>query len=58
MCGAGLAVFAAILVLLCLESDTRQALAVTPLWFVLLGLAYRAMLRRLGGAAGTVPAQT
>lgn len=58
MCWACLAFFAAILVLLCLEPDTRQALAVTPLWFVLLGLAYRAMLRRQGGAAGTVPAQT
>ncbi len=58
MCRACLAFFAAILVLLCLEPDTRQALAVTPLWFVLLGLAYRAMLRRQGGAAGTVPAQT
>ena len=58
ICWACLAFFAAILVLLCLEPDTRQALAVTPLWFVLLGLAYRAMLRRQGGAAGTVPAQT
>ncbi len=58
MCWACLAFFAAILVLLCLEPDTRQALAVTPLWFVLLGLAYRAMLRRQGGAAGQVPVRT
>ena len=46
MCWACLAFFAGILVLLSLETDTRQALGVTPLWFVLLGVAYRFMLRR------------
>lgn len=41
MCVACLAFFAGILVLLTLEADTRQALVVTPLWFVLLAVAYR-----------------
>ncbi|QMV73963.1 D-serine/D-alanine/glycine transporter [Comamonas piscis] len=40
MCWACLAFFAAVLVLLTLELDTRQALIATPAWFVLLGLAY------------------
>jgi D-serine/D-alanine/glycine transporter len=48
MCWACLAFFAGIVVLLALESDTRQALLVTPLWFVLLGVAYRVLLRQRG----------
>lgn len=40
MCWICLAFFAAVLVLLSLELDTRQALIATPAWFVLLGLAY------------------
>ncbi|WP_312528377.1 D-serine/D-alanine/glycine transporter [Comamonas sp.] len=40
MCWVCLAFFAAVLVLLSLELDTRQALIATPAWFVLLGLAY------------------
>ncbi|BAP45206.1 D-alanine/D-serine/glycine permease [Pseudomonas sp. StFLB209] len=41
MCWVCLAFFAFILVLLALQADTRQALLVTPVWFVVLGVAYR-----------------
>ncbi len=34
--------FAAVLVLLSLQADTRQALIASPVWFVLLGVGYRA----------------
>jgi len=37
--------FVFILVLLALEDDTRQALFVVPLWFVVLGLGYRYIQR-------------
>ena len=37
--------FAFILVLLSLESDTRQALIVTPLWFLLLAVTYQSVRR-------------
>ncbi len=47
MCWLCLAFFAAIIVLLSLETDTRQALVVTPLWFVLLGGAYVWMRMRM-----------
>ena len=40
MCWLCLAIFAGIVVLLTFETDTRQALIATPLWFVLLGGAY------------------
>ncbi|WP_300727954.1 D-serine/D-alanine/glycine transporter [Pseudomonas sp.] len=40
-----LAFFVFILVLLALEDDTRQALFVVPLWFVVLGLGYRYIQR-------------
>ena len=40
-----LAFFAFILVLLALEDDTRQALYAVPGWFLLLGLAYRSIVR-------------
>ena len=34
MCWVCMALFALVLVLLTLEDDTRQALIVTPLWFI------------------------
>ena len=46
MCGACLAFFAAILGLLTLQADTRQALVVTPAWFALLAIAYQFVRRR------------
>lgn len=51
MSGVVLAFFAAMLVVLMLEADTRNALLVTPIWFVVLGLAWlrvRKGLRRAG----------
>lgn len=41
MCWVCLAFFAFVLVLLTLQPDTRQALLVTPLWFVVLAIAYQ-----------------
>ncbi|HAF3440533.1 TPA: D-serine/D-alanine/glycine transporter [Salmonella enterica] len=40
MCWVCMAFFAFVLVLLTLEDDTRQALIVTPLWFITLGLGW------------------
>jgi len=40
MCWVCLVFFACVLVLLTLRPDTRQALMVTPLWFVVLGIGY------------------
>ena len=40
MCWACLVFFAAVLVLLSLQDDTRQALIASPAWFVLLGVGY------------------
>ena len=40
MCWVCMAFFAFVLVLLTLQDDTRQALLVTPLWFVVLGIGY------------------
>ncbi|MGV3346255.1 D-serine/D-alanine/glycine transporter [Enterobacteriaceae bacterium LUAb1] len=40
MCFICIAFFAFILVLLTLEDDTRQALAVTPVWFILLAIGW------------------
>ena len=40
MCWLCLAFFAGIIVLLTFEADTRQALIATPVWFVVLGVAY------------------
>ncbi len=37
--------FVFILVLLALETDTRQALYMVPVWFVLLALGYRSVRR-------------
>ena len=50
MCWVCLAFFAAVLVLLSLELDTRQALIATPAWFVLLGLAYAWQRKRAKAA--------
>ena len=41
-----MAFFAFVLVLLTLESDTRQALIVTPLWFVILTASYIFLKKR------------
>ena len=41
MCYVCLAFFAFVVVLLTLQADTREALLVSPLWFVLLALGYR-----------------
>ena len=43
MCWACLAFFAFVLTLLALEADTREALIVTPIWFVILGIAYQSV---------------
>ncbi|MNJ04992.1 D-serine/D-alanine/glycine transporter [compost metagenome] len=40
MCWVCMAFFVFVLVLLTLRDDTRQALIVTPLWFVILGIGY------------------
>ena len=40
MCWVCMAFFAFVLVLLTREDDTRQALIVTPLWFIALGLGW------------------
>lgn len=40
MCWVCMAFFGFVLVLLTLQEDTRQALIVTPLWFVVLGICY------------------
>ena len=58
MCWICLVFFAGILVLLCLETDTRQALLVTPLWFVLLAAAYRFRLQGQGRPAQVVSVQS
>jgi D-serine/D-alanine/glycine transporter len=46
MCWVCLAFFAFVLVLLTLQEDTRQALMVTPVWFLLLGVTYAALRRK------------
>ena len=40
MCWVCMAFFVFVVVLLTLEDDTRQALLVTPLWFIALGLGW------------------
>lgn len=47
MCWVVLAFFAFILILLTLKDDTRQALYLAPLWFLILGIAYP-VVRRSG----------
>lgn len=46
MCWICLAFFAFVIVLLTLQPDTRQALIVTPLWFVVLAIAYQFIRRK------------
>lgn len=46
MCWVCLAFFAFVLVLLTLQEDTRQALMVTPLWFLLLAVTYGIIRRK------------
>lgn len=46
MCWVCMAFFAAVLVLLTLEDDTREALIVTPIWFVMLGIGWFFLSRR------------
>lgn len=48
MAWAGLGFFAVVLVLLMLEADTRQALMVTPLWFVILAITYFGTKKKQG----------
>ena len=40
MCWVVMAFFVFVLVLLSLEEDTRKALMVTPLWFILLAVGW------------------
>ncbi|MNJ54634.1 D-serine/D-alanine/glycine transporter [compost metagenome] len=46
MCRVCLVFFAFILALLALEADTRSALYLMPVWFAVLGLAYRSIRRK------------
>ncbi|WP_092875164.1 D-serine/D-alanine/glycine transporter [Izhakiella capsodis] len=46
MCWVVMAFFVFIMVLLTLQDDTRQALMVTPLWFVILAFGWMMRLRR------------
>lgn len=46
MCWVCLAFFVFVIVLLTLEADTRQALMVTPLWFIILGLGWMFIRKR------------
>lgn len=46
MCYVCLSFFAFILVLLSLEADTRSALVVTPIWFVVLAVTYQLVRSR------------
>ena len=47
MCWACMAFFVFVIVLLTLEDDTRQALIVTPLWFIVLGAGWLFAGRKL-----------
>ncbi|HEX7731275.1 MAG TPA: D-serine/D-alanine/glycine transporter [Rhodanobacter sp.] len=51
MCWACLAFFVFVLVLLCLQADTRAALLASPVWFVLLGIGYAWKRGRAGKSA-------
>ncbi len=58
MCYAVLVFFAFILVLLTREADTRQALMVTPVWFVILGIAWLIIRQRVtADTSGTEAAE-
>ncbi len=47
MSWVGLLFFAFVLVLLSLQPDTRQALMVTPVWFILLAIGWKVQQRKL-----------
>lgn len=47
MSWVGLMFFAFVLVLLCLQADTRQALMVTPVWFLLLACGWLRQKRKI-----------
>ncbi|GAA0522166.1 D-serine/D-alanine/glycine transporter [Tatumella terrea] len=47
MSWVGLLFFAFVLVLLSLQPDTRQALMVTPIWFILLAIGWKMQQRKL-----------
>lgn len=49
MCVVVLAFFAGMVVVLAMEPETRTALLVTPVWFVVLGAAWAVLRRRSGG---------
>ena len=49
--------FGVIIYVLALEPDTRMALAVTPVWFIVLTLAYRVHLRRQRATAALESAE-
>ncbi|MFP5428993.1 MAG: D-serine/D-alanine/glycine transporter, partial [Gammaproteobacteria bacterium] len=57
MCYVCLVFFAGILVLLALEDDTRKALIVTPLWFVILAVTYQLVRSRRHPRAAVSNAQ-
>ena len=57
MCYVCLVFFAGILVLLALEDDTRKALIVTPLWFVILAVTYQFVRSRRHPRAAVSNAQ-
>ncbi|MDU3158765.1 MAG: D-serine/D-alanine/glycine transporter, partial [Hafnia alvei] len=46
MCWVCLAFFGFVIVLITLEAATRQALMVTPIWFVILGLGWMFIRKR------------
>ncbi|MEC5320704.1 D-serine/D-alanine/glycine transporter [Brenneria populi subsp. brevivirga] len=46
MCWVCLAFFAFVIVLLTLQPDTLQALVVTPLWFIILAIAYQFLRKK------------
>ena len=48
MCWVCLEFFVFVIVLLTLEADTRQALMVTPLWFIILGMGWMFIRKRRG----------
>lgn len=50
MCWVVFGFFAVMIGILAMEPDTRMALAVTPIWFAALAVAYRVHLRRAAGA--------
>jgi D-serine/D-alanine/glycine transporter len=51
MCWVCLAFFAFVIVLLTLQTDTREALLASPVWFLLLGAAYVWKRRRAARAS-------